>query len=91
MRESTVETYLKVECEKRGALTRKLQWIGRNGAPDRFVVWPGGEINLIELKAPGKKPSDLQERELNRLRGLGCAVFVLDSLEAVDEYLEGRV
>lgn len=47
-------------------------------------------IHFIELKAPGKKPEDLQEREIARLRGMGCAVFVLDSIEAVDAYLRGR-
>lgn len=90
MRESFIEKYLAAEVERLGGLTRKLQWVNRNGAPDRFIVWPGGEINLVELKAPGKKPSDLQEREIGRLRAMGCAVFVIDTIESVDEYLKGR-
>lgn len=101
MRESAIEAYLKAECEGRGALVRKLTYIGRRGAPDRLVVWPedpdrfAGDglpalVDFVELKAPGKRPDDLQEREIARLRSMGCAVFVLDSVEAVDAYVKGR-
>lgn len=48
------------------------------------------EIDFVELKAPGKKPDHHQEREHARLRALGCNVFVLDSIEAVDAYIASR-
>ncbi len=90
MFEAVIEKHLVARCQAHGALVRKLHYIGRKGAPDRFVAWPGGVIDLIELKAPGRKPDGHQQRELGRLRALGANVFVLDSLAAVDSYLEGR-
>lgn len=40
MRERTVEAHLKQRVEATGGLVRKVQWIGRKGAPDRLVGWP---------------------------------------------------
>lgn len=98
--EAKIEKHLVDGVKARGGLVRKLRWIGRRGAADRLVVWPQGhhrnweahspDIHFVELKAPGKKPEDLQEREIARLRGMGCVVLVLDSIEAVDAYLKGR-
>lgn len=93
--EAKIEKHLVDGVTARGGLVRKLRWIGRRGAADRLVVWSTGwrcpaQIDFIELKAPGKKPEDLQEREIARLRGMGCVVLVLDSIEAVDAYLKGR-
>lgn len=91
MLEAAIERHLVARCQAHGALVRKLQYIGRKGAPDRFVAWPGGVIDLIELKAPGRKPDGHQQRELGRLRALGANVFVLDSYVAVERYLKGRI
>lgn len=102
--EAKVEAYLVEQVEARGALTRKLKWIGRRGAADRLVVWPGvtrfydentalrlpASVDFVEVKRLGEVPEDLQEREINRLRALGANVFVLDSVEAVDVYVKGR-
>jgi hypothetical protein len=41
-------------------------------------------IQFAELKAPGKKPTPLQEREHARLRAMGFTVHVIDSKEGVD-------
>lgn len=96
--EAKVEAYLVEQVEARGALTRKLKWIGRRGAADRLVVWPAlrvdlgwkAQVDFVEVKALGKTPEDLQAREIARLRAMGCNVFVLDSVEAVDAYVKGR-
>lgn len=97
--EGKVEDYLVAQCEAHGALVRKLAYIGRRGAPDRMVIWSvlsentlyrGGLVDFVELKAPSKKPDEHQEREHKRLRGLGCSVFVLSSLEEVDKYVASR-
>lgn len=101
MKESRVEAYLKERAEAHGALVRKLAYLGRKGASDRMVVWghanydrlamtTSARIDFVELKAPGKKPDHHQEREHARLRALGCNVFVLDSIEAVDAYIASR-
>lgn len=99
--EGKIEDYFVEQCEANGALVRKLAYVGRRGASDRMVVWPERymkddwmpspfEIDFVELKAPGQKPDPHQEREHERLRALGCNVFVIDSKEAVDRYIAKR-
>ncbi len=103
MRESTVEMHLRKKVTAAGALVRKMIWPGHRGAPDRLVIWPDAalgldasnadgapQIDFVELKAPGKKPDPHQEREHARLRGAGCTVLVLDTVEAVDGYVAER-
>lgn len=83
--EAQIEAHLCKRVEAAGGLVRKVQWIGRKGAPDRFVMFPGRYPNTwVELKAPGKKPDKLQEREIARLRDFDEIVEVIDSMEAVD-------
>jgi hypothetical protein len=95
MRESTVEAHLRKKATAAGALVRKMFWPGHRGAPDRLVIWAEGlgrqpRIDFIELKAPGKKPDPHQARQHAELRSMGCAVFVLDTIEAVDGYIVKR-
>ena len=65
MRESQIERYLVARVKALGGECRKVQWLGRSGAPDRLVMWDrsGGDFEYpayvscwVELKAPGKKP-----------------------------------
>lgn len=46
MKEAKVEDYLKQRVEETGGLVRKVQWIGRRGAPDRLVGWPARPLNF---------------------------------------------
>ena len=86
MREAEVEDYL-VKCVKKlGGEVRKVKWIGRRGAPDRFVMVCGLNF-FVELKAPGKKPNEQQQREIKSLKSRDVAVYVVDSTKAVDELL----
>jgi len=87
--EGKIEKHLKKEVEASGGKVRKLKWIGKNGAPDRMIWWPrkGTEplaYALVELKAPGKKPSKIQEIEIDAMREDGWTVLVVDSIDAVD-------
>jgi len=65
------------------------KWVspGNNGVPDRIVIVPGGRVVFVELKAPGKKPTQLQQFQQDRLRAMGCDVRVIDSREGVDELI----
>ncbi len=96
MRESTIEKYLVRRVKELGGEVRKVQWIGRRGAPDRLVMLPrgmrGGRYSSIktfwvELKAPGVKPESYQLREHTRMRAMGQIVVVIDSIEGVEELL----
>ena len=85
MHERDVESHLVKRVKELGGEVRKVEWIGRNGAPDRFVMLPTG-CCWVELKAPGQKPKPHQQREHERMRAKGQIVLVLDSVEAVEEW-----
>lgn len=96
MRESDIEAHLVKRVKELGGECRKLQWIGRLGAPDRLVMLPeknpivGNTFSntiWVELKAPGKKPRPSQVREHARMRAMGQRVVVIDSIEGVEELL----
>jgi len=84
MRESTIEARLVREVRRRGGRCEK--W-GRNGWPDRIVMWPDGRVDFVETKAPGEKPLKLQEKRAEQLRLLKCPVYTLDSPQAVEDYV----
>ena len=100
MRERDIEAHLVRRVKELGGEVRKVQWIGRRGAPDRLVMLPartvrvpGGRIEYedetvwVELKAPGAEPEPHQLREHERMRKLGQRVVVIDSIEGVEELL----
>lgn len=104
MRESVIEKYLVTQVKAVGGEVRKVQWIGRRGAPDRIVMLPAkrkaqtidcawcnpqGLTVWVELKATGVEPEPHQLREHKRMRDVGQTVLVIDSLEGVDELLRG--
>ena len=97
MRESDIERHLVKRVKALGGEVRKVQWIGRRGAPDRLVMLPYSMKNgiveytprsiWIELKATGKVPERHQQREHDILRGFGQCVVVIDCMEGVDALL----
>lgn len=48
---------------------------------------PKAAVYFVELKAPGKKPSPVQKQVHSQLEALGHEVFVIDSKEGVDEFI----
>lgn len=87
MKEKEVESYLRDQVKKYGGRAYKFESPGNIGVPDRIVVFPGGRVFFIELKAPGKKPRPNQVLQMKRLKDLGCDVRVIDSKYGVDELL----
>jgi hypothetical protein len=83
--EGRIEAYLKQQVERTGGSIRKLAWVGRRGAPDRLIWWPGPSFAFVEVKAANGKLSTLQEREIGRLRAAGFQVAVVFCKEDVDE------
>lgn len=49
---------------------------------------PGGKIYFVELKRPGGKTSAVQDRQIEFIRRLGFKVYVIDSLEGVEEFIK---
>jgi hypothetical protein len=82
MLERDIEDYLVKRVKAMGGELRKVQWIGRNGAPDRLVMLPltwsparvdfinGGQTTIwVELKNPKTVvnfPADARERAQHR-------------------------
>lgn len=97
MKEKEVEAYLVKRVKELGGECRKVQWIGRIGAPDRLVMLPRvhticwdshrSRTMWVELKAPGQKARPSQLREHERMRAMGQHVVVIDSIEGVEELL----
>jgi len=88
VRERNIEAYLRDQVRKAGGTAYKWVSPGNNGVPDRIVVMPGGRVKFVELKAPGKKPTQLQQVQHERLRALGFDVRVIDSCEGVDDLIK---
>lgn len=86
-RESTIENYLIKKVKALGGHLRKVKWIGRRGAPDRLIMMEGDHA-LIELKRPKKKAEEHQKREHEILRWAGFKVYVLDTMEKIDEVVK---
>lgn len=85
MRESKVEKYLVKRVTEAGGLTRKVRWLCRNGAPDRFISFPGTHA-WAEVKREGiNEPKPHQGREMERLRAHGHQVYLINSYETVDQ------
>lgn len=79
MAEYYVEREFVKMFERAGWLVRKMKWIGRHGAPDRFVA-KRGRVVLVELKKRGGELQPSQAREFPRLRNAGVEVPVIDTV-----------
>lgn len=88
MREKIVEIYLREQVKKIKGIAFKFVSPGNAGVPDRIVLLPWGECVFIELKAPGKKTTALQDRQIERIQKLGFRVEILDSADRVDEFIK---
>lgn len=85
MLESTIERYMVDRCRSEGVFL--LKNTGMNGIPDRLMCKYGHHL-WAELKAPGKKPTDLQQEVMRKLRRVGCICIVIDSKELVDRAID---
>ncbi len=87
MRESAIENRFRKEVEKRGG--KALKWVspGNRGVPDRIVILPGGRTVYVEMKAPGKPLEPLQVKWAKTLRGLGHAVYKIDSAADINLFI----
>lgn len=78
MIESAIEDFVTDEAEKDGWVVRKLKWINRRNAADRFFA-KEGRIVFIEFKAPGEKARPGQENEIKKLKDAGVEIHVCDN------------
>jgi hypothetical protein len=79
--EKDVEQTLVRRVKALGGLCEKFASPGRRSVPDRIVTMPGGRIIFVELKRPGRKPTEAQGKDHERRRAMGCDVRVIDNVE----------
>jgi hypothetical protein len=94
LKERDIEGALVRRVKELGGEVRKVQWIGRRGAPDRLVMLPPSgparrprspaQTIWVELKAPGRLCDEHQLREHVRMRKMGQRVMVIDHIDSID-------
>jgi len=91
--ERDVEAYFKRQWKAAGGGSRKLRWLCRKGAPDRFAWLPGlvASVFLVELKRPKGSTARIQQYEHKVLRKDGLQVYVVHTREAVDNFIRQAV
>lgn len=87
MTEKQIETRLRIRVKEIGGKALKFVSPGYNGVPDRLVFMPGGRIYLVELKAPGKKPTQLQIKRKEEFERMGFKYYIIDSYEGVEGFI----
>jgi len=80
MRESTIETKVCNYAKSLGWTVYKFVSPGNRSVPDRIFM-KGGKVFFIEFKAPGKKPTKLQNKTINDMIDNGFKVYVCDNIE----------
>lgn len=89
MREKQLEQKLVKAVKNVGGLALKFASPGYDGVPDRLLLFPGGKMAFVEVKAPGAKPRALQLKRHKMLRRLGFKVYVLDDVVQIEQILKG--
>lgn len=87
MFERDVESYLIKRVRFLGGKAIKLAPT-EAGVPDRLILWPGGIIHLVEVKADGGVISKAQHRWHEKAVMLGTNVYIVVGKSGVDYYLE---
>lgn len=88
MRESAIERKLVTEVKKRGGIAAKFVSPGLAGVPDRLVLFPGGTLAFVELKAPGKSLRPLQQKRVKQIATLGFKVYHVDNIKMIGDVLD---
>jgi len=88
MLEETIETHLMDKVKRYKGMCWKLPAMWYKNIPDRIILLPIGIVAFIELKRPGKKAREGQNKMGALLLALGFKWVVLDTKEGVDDFLE---
>ena len=87
MRESTIERAVCAYAKSKGCLTLKLSGQNQKGQPDRMFLYYG-RVMFIEFKAPGKRPTALQARWLDRLTEHTFASTFCDDIDVGKSFID---
>jgi len=88
LRERDIESKVVDHAKNTGWLTYKFK--GQKSVPDRVFI-KNGNILYIEFKAPGEKPTALQQRTINMMLKFGASVSVVDDIDKGKRLLDDFV
>lgn len=88
MLEKSIERELSKAVKGMGGIAPKFTSPGFDGMPDRLILFPGGKMAFVEVKAPGEKPRPLQISRHRLLQRLGFLVYVIDRKEDIPRIIE---
>lgn len=88
MQEKCIEIHLRKRVKKLGGLCLKVVSPNYAGVPDRLVILPDGSMFFVELKAPGKKPRQIQKSVMRDLYRHRVRVATIDNLQTANNFLE---
>lgn len=80
--ESKIQAKIKARFEQAGWIVVKLIQTNCNGIPDLMCL-KGGKTVFVEVKQPGKKPTELQQFRHDQLTQNGFQVFILSSQKEI--------
>lgn len=80
MLEKNVEKAVCVYSKMYNYLTYKFTSPSNRSVPDRMFITEEGVIFFVEFKAPGKKPTVLQEHTIEKFKQRGVDVYVIDNI-----------
>ena len=87
MLEKHIEKYLVDKVKSLGGKAYKFSSPSNRAVPDRICCFPKGITIFVELKAPGKGPTPLQNKVHRDMRAMGQQVLVIDTKEKVDVFI----
>ena len=87
MLEKDIERKLTLGVKNLGGVAYKFTSPARRSVPDRMIIIPGGHVYFVEVKREKGKLTVGQEREIQRLKTLGCNVAVVYGIDQVKQFL----
>ena len=80
MLECDIEKAVKLHARSKGWLAYKFTSPGHIAVPDGLFISPVGFVIFMEFKQTGKKPTAMQQREIDRINQHGILALVVDSV-----------
>lgn len=88
MRESGVESHLRIRCNEAGFACWKFNRPGQRNAFDRIVPLLHGRVVWIETKRSLETLNEGQQREKKFLESIGHVALCVNSTAAVEQFIE---
>ena len=77
MLESKIQSKIIKRLEAEGFYVIKLSVTNKNGIPDLIAIPKDSNVEFIEVKQPGKEPSEIQKYRMKELNKHGIKTSVL--------------